>query len=535
MSNKKYSKLKNLLYFYDYYSQPYEFYFEGFRKRGSLLGIIFTLITFGTGLGFLISEGKELFLKTKPKSNFYSIFEKNPRMVNAIELPMFSFSLQGNNKSLLYNEKYLKIRIDLFNQTRVNSTVKRVRTPLKWEKCEENLEEYLDLYNKYKKNVNHTETLLSLDIKNHICLKNRSFEIGGDFNFESFSNIQLTIEVCNNLTFFNQCADIKEINQVLGNENLGIYLLDSIVNINNSDSSFQSFIQNYFLKLDVNQYSQTDIYISKKEVFSDKGILFEDNSYESRYSYDYFNRMTTSQVIDNVIVKIYINISKNTYITKRIYMKVQEVVALLGGILKMCTFIGFMMIQYITRYKYDESMINLFFSVNLEGEKKENERKEERINKYNIERRKYYETQVKLKGIDKDLFHKDNNDNHNEKNEKNKGRIIGNIIQNQVKSSENLITNQKNPDFHRIKSYKKHNILSISYKKHYKISILDIIGMSFCYCCSKYTNKKRTLDIFQKQLRNFIDITEIVNTVIKSKHLLGKEFYNNKHKFSIIN
>jgi len=78
-----------------------------------------------------------------------------------------------------------------------------------WEYCKENLDRYLNKFNN-KSNQNFTKDLLSNNFPDHMCIKNDSIVIGGDYNSNFFSNIMFEIKTCENSTDSNITCKSKE-------------------------------------------------------------------------------------------------------------------------------------------------------------------------------------------------------------------------------------------------------------------------------------------------------------------------------------
>lgn len=240
-------------------------------------------------------------------------------------------------------------------------------------------------------------------------------------------------------------------------------------------------IDNYWLKLNINMFNQVDLFLSERKVLDYIGILSNIPKEESRFSYDSFRRQSTTTIKDNTILRLYINLSKNTYITKEP--------------LKICTIFGLFITYFFDKHIFLEKMVNLYFEMNqIYSENGTFEVKEKKLAE---------EKSIKI----------------NKSRETNAGIIIKNNYFKEIKDKRKEIVSDKTlrKEIY-IKSANIKNIVNKELENKFKISYIDILGMIICCFNKKYNNKKRVIQLLDKKMNLFTDMTEIVKTVIKNKY-----------------
>lgn len=260
-----------MIHVFNIFRNEYKIPFQGHKHNSSFLGFLLTLFTFTIGIIFLVLEGKEIFVRSNPVIKLNTEYDLIPKRQNLTTLPMFSFYFYGAKKDQFFNESYFTISVEsLVQERKEDNSIVRTKTSLGWEKCKLNSSN-LEEFNKYE---NFTEVLNSLDYSNHICLKNRSLEVGGSYNSDFFSNIYISLKVCNNNTSKVPCVRKEDMQSTILNENFGIFYLESIININNYNGKpFTPFIDNYWIKLDLTIYNQIDLYFTERRIYDDKGVF----------------------------------------------------------------------------------------------------------------------------------------------------------------------------------------------------------------------------------------------------------------------
>lgn len=487
----------------------------------SNLGSILTIIVILSSVGLLISQAQNLLYKTKVNVNLDKIYDFNPDTVKVNEdmFTVFSYNLQNSNKFLL-NKSYFNISIVNYYQTRGydnngKAYVNVSRLPIDWELCGNNLTKH---QNKFNKHGNFTEILQSKAFESHICILNDSVLIGGEYNSPLFSNILFEITRCKNTTFNNStCKPDAEITSSISGVNFEVNYIDNTVRSNNHSDPFQAFFNNYYIKLDPTIFQTVDIYFSKIEIFSDDGWIFEGFNYLDRYSFDYFREISILKPTDSKILRIYINISKNRYLYKRYYTKVQDLAALMGGMFKALSLISLIILYFFNRYKYDELLINQLYDIEKLSKIDGVYQNDTPIGKQRKEEENHNKQVMSI--VNKN----GNNENEKRKFEKEIKKSLNLIKKNNIDRNERPIN--VNLSFSRSKLKKSQSYLHCqSGSNVFKIGYLDIISFTFCLFNKENKRKKLIFDCIRKDLYGYIDYSEIVKEVILMKSKKNEKF-----------
>lgn len=191
-------------------------------------------------------------------------------------------------------------------------------------------------------------------------------------------------------------------------------------------------------------------------------------------------------------------------------MKLQELLAFVGGILKICTTAGILITHFFDKFVFFEKMVNLYFQLNIK------------------DGYKFEETEQKLNKNNMDSISKN---------------VLNNIQENNfVRQRERRLDDNEN-NFEKIikketyiKSANLKNIVNKDIKNTFEITYMDILGMTLCFFNKKYSFKSKMIKVLDKKMNLFTDMTEIINTVIKNKHNDdGKSFHENKNIMNIEN
>jgi hypothetical protein len=356
------TKLKEL----DYFSRPFEVRFKDQAYFSTWIGFIFTSITLIFAFVITIKTGRQVFEKTKPVINSKKVntFLAENYTLSSNEIP-FAYSFSGSVEKLMDPNYYdLKI-INYLNTkwTEPSGETKFLESQIKidYELCGSNREKHLSIFNSQQQNF--TDILDMNYFDQQICLKSGNYTIGGNYISSFFSNILIEISKCSNSTENNfSCKSSEEISKVTSNEYLSVKYIHSIPQPDNYTSPFQYVLDDYWITLDPNIFQHVDLYFNKIKLFSDNGFLFENIS--SMHAWQFSDSFHIYQMTPppNVVARIYFGISRNSLEINREYMKIQALMAFIGGILKACIIVGLGITYYFDRFFIEELQINTFFN-----------------------------------------------------------------------------------------------------------------------------------------------------------------------------
>jgi len=221
-------------------------------------------------------------------------------------------------------------------------------------------------------------------LSSYTCVSNLSqynwtlYGTYGD-SIKGFSHWNLLINMCNNDTSNGTCATRSEITDKLKAVFLSFGFLDNLVDHNNIDSP-----SNITLNIELMPFSATVFtryYFFKRTVSyeTDYGFVFPDNKKEKFFQQD--DRQTyvdlsvnlggdTSVVVSGVkFGHVSLHMNQVKYSFNRSYMKIQEMMASIGGVISAISFIGYLFVNFIGKKMYNIRLANVFFQFNSRGEK----------------------------------------------------------------------------------------------------------------------------------------------------------------------
>lgn len=497
----------------DMFAFPFEIKFKGKKFFESWLGVILTIMTIGFCVAIGLSSGSQVIDKIKPRVNVNNLFRNIPEnyTLNTNEVP-FTFSIGTPSKvNNFIDPRYYVVTVQhymnvKFTDTKGTVITNRTRDNLEYELCGNNPEKYLSRFSVYG---NFTDALYLDSFDSHLCVKNANITLGGNFKTPFFSNIRLQVQRCVNSTLNNNhCMPSDVIDKHVQSENLSFNFIHTLPDTNNYTFPYQASYFNYFMKLDTKTSKFTDVYFARTNVTSDTGFLFEDLRWQGGWKYDYYREVVQVAMEDNIIARIYFNIGQNQIEITRFYMKVPDVIALVGGILKVCTTLGIALTTFFQQFMFEEELINLYFD--YESISTEDQRNikpiigSDTIKMVNL-------TASRMKQIDENVF--------NDKNEQNKKKKM---------KKSNLDVEMKNKQIDEnsgedniVLSTKKTNFQGMNKKGeevNYNLNYCDVIKMTICPCTRTGKALNYTHENLQSALFEYTDYKEVINEIIGFRH-----------------
>jgi hypothetical protein len=295
-------------------------------------GSISILVTCLIIAGF-IYFGQELIQKQNPTVISSSIFQENPDNY-ALSPENFNFfiGIQDSNYNYYIDPTILKISIT-FNNYRSNI----VNGTLNWDQTSKELKaEQCDLnknFPYFKDEFSH-QPLSSL-----YCVDPSTFQnifIGGNWGQEFFNYLQIRIQTCQNSTDSNvTCKTPEEIDNVLSGGYFVVNLIDSLFEPKNYTNPQKHFRRDTFTTMSNKFYKEVTYYLKNIDYNTDRGVLVEDLSTEKYLQLDYDKELYDFRSnLNGVILDCVFRMSNKKDIYFRKYIKIQDVLAQVGGLIK---------------------------------------------------------------------------------------------------------------------------------------------------------------------------------------------------------
>ena len=395
------------LYYSDIYAFGFNLMFQNKAKFHTLLGGIsgfFSIIFF---VIIIIIYFINLFKRND--FTIISIIKKNyktPIYLNNTKI-MFGF-IDSDGKDIMYDRKLLKINLNYFS---FNQPILEI--PL--ENCDSNTEFFFNnLNNFYCANLNN------------IKLMEKEYE--NDYSF-----IYFNIEKC-----IDDCYDDLDIEEKLENSIFYLYIPEYEINHFNFSYPIKPIYSLHSLQFNSKNYKKYEYKYSVINYLSDNGYLYSKNkkysiNYIDEFSLDFSDLLDSSRI---GLIKLISNGKNQQY--NRKYLKVQDIIAEIGALIKVIKIFIKLITCFFTRKIYLQELVNsIMFKSNLK--KKYNGNIEKKCSKtfFNINKEFINPSEIQLKDIeDKHSFNFINNI-------KGKTVILNSKISSEVKKTENIFNNSQ--------------------------------------------------------------------------------------------
>ena len=499
-----FQKLKNLFDIYGY--SPYLF-IGGYKRNGSFLGLLSTLLSIM--VGWLISSYFLLEFLNKKKFTIITS-ETNPEGIDSIKLTKntfyFSFYLQDPisykpiiDESIYYPEVYYKIA-----KRNEKEGFIWTQKPLEYGKCE--LNDFDENYQKLFMNYN---------LENMYCIKNLNESIKGVFTKDEYSFIFVEFYECKNSTEKFNCKSQSEINYYLNGTFIAIDFQDISIDPNNFLYPIIPKVGQFYTTLSKNYFKEIHLYFKKILIETDVGLIFNEIENKEYAKYDHNEDMLSFKALENGgFLEFSIKFADKITKFSRSYTKAQTVISNIGGFIQFIQTSFWILSNIFVENTVFQKIINKIFYF------EEN---------FTLTKNEFFSLK-KLKRK-RTVF-----DMNNHSLETSKDVLNMNIKPNNIFNTNYCINkNIKNKNIQRSHSYniKINSLLRTSENPLY-IAENKEIHLSYCQrFCYKFSNKKKSkiIILYQKGI-NLIEQKLDVISIIKGSFQLEtikSMFFKNEH------
>jgi hypothetical protein len=348
-------KLSWLFKFIDVYGQGISLTLNKKKSTTTVIGGILTIITVGLLIAATWSTGKDIFYHLQPIISFEDqLFTRRPYVnLDSYNFPM-AMAVQDYSQNTFDLPRYFTPEIILSKVYNSNGTT--INRNLEMEMC--TYEHFPNLSLDY---------LVKAGVTNYFCLKkNQNTTIGGYWDDESITYLILRLKLCINKNQSDtSCASLEEIKKFIINHSTALdwnlYYQDSIINANNYEKPVQYFLNVLYRNFVLDSYKMYNIFIRQQEVTTDDGFLLQNKYSESSIGFDRSDSDDSQITSDFILVDINLYISNHKPIYHRKYIKIQEILANIGGLAKAVMMISSILSYCYSEYKKDEIILNTVF------------------------------------------------------------------------------------------------------------------------------------------------------------------------------
>lgn len=293
--------------------------------------------------------GKDIYFKRHPINNQQTIVKGSyPEVnLNSSSFPI-AVSLQDINAQFLNDPRYLQIKLNYyeFNTLENGSFVLINSTDVEIAKCR--YEDFPKLDKLFFDNFR---------LKNYLCPQ-QNINLHGYWSELSLAYLNIEIYACDYTNHPYICATKEDIDNYISNNSISVNLaiLDNVISFDNYNNPLTPFLSNPY-KFLTKEMKISNIMIQQNQIFTDGGFIFEDYS-----SINYLKALTlfddTSLYDESMkqFARLEIYSSNQSLVTYRRYIKIPDILAFVGGILKLVN-----LLFYYINLKF--SQISKFWTV----------------------------------------------------------------------------------------------------------------------------------------------------------------------------
>lgn len=325
------------------------------KTFNTLYGFIMSILILGTIIYSIWHFGNEIFFKDKPRVIMTTYNDANPLRINltdadfmialGLQRPSYDFFIDETIYELIVNQNIITRKGDGITELAQNS--------IEIIKCSEKRIEILPNYFK------------GLDLKNVYCFKNASnIFIQGDFGRESWIYLDFSFRPCVNTTKnSNHCKSLESIKTELDGGYMGLFISDTTIEPSNFTYPNAIYGKNIYQTFSMRNFRDFWLYFKTIQVISDNGWLMENKIINNFFNFDFEKETWDYRDTDNGFFKLAIRCSSSRLVFERTYIKVQEIAANVGGIVKFLLICGEILVYYFRQLKYKEYLLNCFFDL----------------------------------------------------------------------------------------------------------------------------------------------------------------------------
>ena len=212
-------------------------------------------------------------------------------------------------------------------------------------------------------------------LRNGYCLDQKNQNIGGGWQNLWNYYVNITLVVCNNQTSNIVCASQNDINTFLINNDLQftIYYEDMMLDSKNNNVPLKKYMKNDHTRIVPNICKTNKYYLQEVTVVTDNGWILSSPVNDTTqifrerltdfYYFDKNNVGNTKNGNFDFCISFNFFASENSLIIYRIYVKLQDIFAQLGGILKIVTIFFEGLFYLLYSYKQEEILVRNMFGI----------------------------------------------------------------------------------------------------------------------------------------------------------------------------
>ena len=499
--------------FFDIYSKRIGFFFNNRERIGTYFGLFLTimyifisLVFFGVNLFFVINRATVREYDSTLYSKDVPSIDINP------DLLYFSFGLERADTLKKYvDESIYYPEISFVEEVKVNGEFKTVeRKEIGYEVCkQQNIgDDYIHLFNQG-------------ELSRSYCLKDFNGTLKGGYNYNEMSYLLIKIFPCTNTTNNSRvCKSQDVIDSYLTDGYFSILSKDTGYDPTNYSSPRIPILLNSYTTFDKSIYRNFILYFGITEIKSDIGLLSVKEKTERYLQYrhedkSFYFRDYKEYYQGKELISFSIRLDELIYVHKRLYIKLPEVLPVIGGYMSMVNTIFNLLSLFANGLIPELEILNSIFHFNLRDKKMTlRVHSIKQLYSQKIRKSLYFPSDNVLFNLNtkeksnisinksSNFLKLDNNNNNNNNNKNESNNVSRNSLMGIMEPSDNSSSNAININFKKNNSF-----LNLNAKENEKNDKLD--------------NSNRKSSIYRQK-----------NNTKFSNNIINNVSINNNYKYS---
>ena len=344
------SHIFELFIYLDLFGTKPRFLIDGYKSQRSYIGAFISIICCSCVFMFFIYFFEKILSHSKPNMVVSNLIDDLPDKYYFNDDFVFAISLQFPNYTNYVNERiyFLKLYDVEYYFLEDNSyTFKEKEIPI-------------SLCSNYNIKV-LPEYFGGLNLKQLYCANFSGYYLEGEYGQKKWRTLNFKFSKCRNFSNYNNCLNQEEIDKYLQSGYVDIFMTDKMIVPKDFKNPTKIYGKNIFDSINGKEYMDYWIYLKRLEVQTDEGIVFDQIVKKSVLSYEKTSKMKYS-LLDETFLQVILRISINKDIYDRTYMKLQEALANVGGMVKIIFTIG-EILNYLTKIILYRNYILQFFNM----------------------------------------------------------------------------------------------------------------------------------------------------------------------------
>ena len=344
-------ELQNFNSMIDLYGFKPRLFINGYSKKGTAIGIIFSFITWIFMITITVYYCNKLFIskelhtlasvRSATSSDKVYINKDNFLFAFALEDPRYNLYI---DEEIYYPEVFFKHGVrNAQGQFDYSDSIQLIP-----EKCSK-----LNFGDKFQDLISY------LPLDNMYCIKDLNYSLTGSFAVDEYSFIVLNLYPCRN-TSEKKCKPQERLDYYLDGAFFTFQYQNFIFDPNDFDEPFKPKIGDYMTTISKKYFKNIYIYLKKHLLTTDTGLIFESKKEQQMTKYDYGSDMLSFQTSKN-FMQLTFRMSLDVDEVSRSYTKAQTIVSYIGGFITFLQTIFNLLTDILTNNFIYEKIINKIF------------------------------------------------------------------------------------------------------------------------------------------------------------------------------